>query len=72
MSDLHLHHDLYREASGRRQREAEEWARARSLRRDARSARTRIVATDDRRIRLTAALSPMVVLTLLIVAGVIA
>jgi hypothetical protein len=30
------------------------------------------VATDDRRIRLTAVLSPMVVLTLLIVAGVIA
>lgn len=72
MSDLHLHHDLYREAAGRRHREAEEWVRSRSLGRDARSARSRIVATDDRRIRLAAVLSPMVVLALLVVSGVIA
>lgn len=71
MSDLHLHHDLYREASGRRHREAEEWARSRSLRADARSARARTVAHDGRRVRLVAVLSPMVALALLIVGGII-
>lgn len=70
MSDLHLHHDLYREASGRRHREAEEWARSRSLQRDARSARSRIVPEDSGRVRLVTVLSPMVALAILI-AGVI-
>jgi hypothetical protein len=65
MSDLHLHQDLYREAGGRRHREAEAWVRSRSLQRDARTARSRRVAGNPQRTRLVAVLSPMVVLVVL-------
>ncbi len=40
MSDIHLHADLYNEASGRRNREAETWVRDQANRRSAQRARS--------------------------------
>lgn len=66
MTDLHLHHDLYREASDRQDREAREWARSRSLQRGARSARShRRDGGSSRRARLVAVLSSMVAVVML-------
>lgn len=66
MSDTHNHHDLYREATSRRHREAEDWARSRALQRDARAARSGMVKVPSRRMRLVAVTSPMVLLGALI------
>ena len=71
MSDMHLHHDLGREASGRRHREADALVRSRALQRQARARRARIVPQPSRRMRLVAVASPMVVLAALMGAGAI-
>jgi hypothetical protein len=66
---MHLHHDLYREATDRRHRDTEEWTRSRSLQRDARLARERHVAPSRRRMRLMVVASPMVAILALVLAG---
>jgi hypothetical protein len=71
MGDMHLHHDLYREATGRRDRDAEQWARSKSLERDARSARARLVGRAGPRTRFTLVLSPLVVLAAIVLGNVI-
>ena len=69
MSDMQFHHDISGEAHHRRNREADEWVRSRSLQRDARSARERLSAPSGRRMRLLAVASPMVALLALAFAG---
>ena len=71
MSDLHLHHDLYREATHRRNSEAEAWANSRALQRSARAARSHSVAPTGRRMRLTTVLSPMAALLVVLAMGAI-
>ena len=71
MSDMHLHHDLGREASGRRHREAEALVRSRALQREARVRRSRNLPQPSRRMRLVAVASPMVALAALIGVGAI-
>jgi hypothetical protein len=70
MNQMQLH-DMYNEATDRRHRDAEEWARSRSLRRDASSAKSRSRKAPSRRMRLVAVASPMALLGALLASSAI-
>lgn len=70
MSQMQFH-DMYREATDRRHRDAEDWARSRSLRRDAHSARAHFSQRPNGRMRVMAVASPMVALLALLATGVL-